>query len=112
MIEFMTNFGHTFLSIFIDFGLHLGLHFSSKIAPKATTLLGGPPLFLNFCFYRLSGVPHAPDFSDFGPSSGHFFLENIVFFCTLVYVRRFWDRLVGTREANRIRCLGSVVVAR
>ena len=30
----------------------------------------GTSLFFNFCFYRLSGVPQAPDLGDFGPQLG------------------------------------------
>jgi hypothetical protein len=60
----------------MDFGFHLGLHFSSKIAPKGGAELSTTPLFLNFYLYRLPGVPHAPDFGDFGPCLGGFFKEN------------------------------------
>ena len=69
-------FRPTFLSIFTNFGLHLGLHFSSKIAQKTTTELKGPPLFLNFYLYRLPAVPHASDFDDFRPYLGGMFKEN------------------------------------
>lgn len=68
--------GLTFSVFFIDFGLHLGHHFSSQIALKTGTLKSNPIFFLNLCFYRLSGVPHAPDFGDLGPCLGGFFDEN------------------------------------
>ena len=66
----MINFGPTFLLIFIDFEVHLGLHVSIKIAPKTGTELRGPPLFLIFQFFHLLGVPPGPDLVDFGSIFG------------------------------------------
>ena len=71
--RFSNDFSTHFFLIFIDFGFHLGLHFFSKIAQKRTPLLKGPPLFLNFNFYRFLGVPPARNFHDFPPSQGRFF---------------------------------------
>ena len=75
-IDFMMIFGHTFSSIFMDFGLHLGFHFSSKITPNGETELKGPLRFLNFYLYRVPEVPHVPDFDYLGPCLGRFFDEN------------------------------------